>query len=145
MDEAGGFGCDVADKLHSQVGYLLFFAEKQILDGKAARVVLWDLRSHRLKRVGNSSFTVETYGLDECVDVGQLLRGYLAELFGLDLLDKKGLDRGLEEVSFFNVTEAKDTYDRVISDKNTLGSRRSLALTLVWLKQQFRGRISRTC
>jgi hypothetical protein len=83
---------------------------------------------------------VETYGLDECVDAGQLLRVYLAEMRGCDLLDKRTLDAALETVTFSSVTDPKDTYDRVISDKNSLGARRSLALTVAGLKQQLRGK-----
>ena len=83
---------------------------------------------------------VETYGLDECVDAGQLLRGYFAELRGWDLLKKDEVQKAIESVILLNVTDAKDSFDRVTSDKNSLGTRRSLALTMAWLKQQFRQR-----
>jgi len=140
VDEIGKCDGGIEEKVFSQAGYLIFFAEKQLLEGRPGRMVLWDWRSHRLKRVGNSSFVVETYGLDECVDAGQLIRGFLSELRGWNLLDKPNLEQALETVPFMLVTDAKDSYDKVVSDKNTLGTRRSLALTLAWLKQQFRGK-----
>ena len=78
--------------------------------------------------------------MDECVEAGQLIRGYTAELRGWNLLDKKDVTAAQESIPFMVVTDAKDAYDKVVSDKNTLGTRRSLAMTLAWLKQQFRGR-----
>ncbi len=82
VTETGSLGKDAQERVHSQAEYLLIFTEKQILESKAGPMVLWDWRSHRLNCIGNSSFMVETYGLDECVDAGQLLCGYLTEIRG---------------------------------------------------------------
>ena len=93
-----------------------------------------------MKRVGNSSYVVETYGLDECVDACQLLRGVLAEMRGFPM---KGATAqiGLESVECTTVVDAKDTHDKVTTDMGTFGARRRLAFTVAvaWLKQQFRG------
>ena len=64
---------EVGAKEHSQAAYLLFFADPAVLNGGVGRIALWDWRSHRLKRVGNSSYVVETYSLDEMVDAAQLI------------------------------------------------------------------------
>ena len=107
--------------------------------GGVGSIVLWDWRSHRLKRVGNSSSVVETYALDEMVDAAQLLRGVLAELRGHPM-DKAHAADSLESSNFTAVVDAKDTHDKVTMDTSSLGSRRSLGFTVAWLKQQFRGR-----
>jgi hypothetical protein len=127
------------EKVHSQAGYLIFFADAQALTGGVGRIALWDWRSHRLKRVGNSSYVVETYSLDEMVDAAQLLRGLVAELRGRPM-DKANAMGSLESTEFTAVVDAKDTHDKVVSDTSSLGSRRSLGFTVAWLKQQFRGK-----
>eukprot|EP00969_Alexandrium_andersonii_P220518 9740321-Alexandrium_andersonii.AAC.1 len=73
-------------------------------------MVLWGWRSHRLKRVGNSSYMVETYGLGECLDACQLLRGVLAEARGWDVTSKRALEH-LQTVVCAMVVDAKDTHD----------------------------------
>ena len=125
-------------RVHSQAGYLCFFADQTVLRGGSGRVFLLDWRSHRLKRVGNSSYMVGTYGLEGCVDACQLLRGVLAEMRGFPM---KGATAqiGLESVECTTVVDAKDTHDKVTTDLSTIGARRSLAFTVAWLKQQFRG------
>ena len=81
----------------------------------------------------------ETYAFDECVDAGQLLRCYVCDLFGRGFKEKTNVERRLKDIPFVAVTDAKDTHDRIVSDKNSLGTRRSLSLTVAWLRQQVRG------
>ncbi len=49
---------------------------------------------------------------------------------GCDLLERRTVGTALETVTLLKVTDAEDTYDKVVSDKNSFGSRRSVVLTL---------------
>eukprot|EP00972_Heterocapsa_arctica_P075680 11162833-Heterocapsa_arctica.AAC.1 len=63
----------------------------------------------------------------------------MAELRGFPMTGETAQD-GIESIPCTVVADAKDTHDKVTSDSSAFGARRSMAFTVPWLKQQFRGR-----
>ena len=53
---------------HSQGGYLLMLAPKQILDGEATNYIILDWRSFRLPRVSRSSLNAESQACAAAMD-----------------------------------------------------------------------------
>ena len=87
VDESGN--TKAKTKPHSQSGYLVFLADSEVLAGRTGVMNLLDRRSHRLPRVGRSTYAVETMGLEEGVDAAILIRGMFAEFRGHDLRDDR--------------------------------------------------------
>ena len=136
VDESGN--SKAKTKPHSQSGYLVFLADSEVLAGRTGVMNLLDWRSHRLPRVGRSSYAVETMGLEEGVDAAILIRGMFAELRGHDLRDKAVRDRSIDTVTCIAVVDAVDTHDKVSKDTASHGQQRSLAFTVAWLRQMLR-------
>ena len=124
-------------KVFSQSCYLIAFADGELMQGRTGTLVPLDSRSHRIPRVGRSSYAVETMGFEEGVDAAQLIRAMLAELQGHPV-DGRNLLKAVDKVPMLGVIDAKDAHDKVASDNNSWGSLKSLAYTIAWLRQQFR-------
>lgn len=62
---------------HSQGGYLVVLAPKQILDGEGANCVILDWRSFRLPRVSRSSLNAESQACAAAMDSLEYLRTFI--------------------------------------------------------------------
>ena len=135
--ESGSADVPTEEKVHSQAAYLVGYADPSLLSGGTGSFTVLDSRSHRLQRVGRSSYSVETMGLEEAVDAAQLLRGMVAEIKGAPVTGRHALE-SIDKVPCTAVVDAKDTHDKCVSDTSSFGSQKSLAFTIAWLRQQFR-------
>jgi hypothetical protein len=85
------------------------------MDGKTGAFSVTDSRSHRIGRVCRSTYGAELLGAEESFDIGQLIRGIVAEFQGLPVLGRQA-DHVLDSISMRVATDAKDVYDRCSSD-----------------------------
>ena len=60
-----------------------------------------------------------------------------AEFRGMDV-SRPNLETAVETVPMLGVLDAKDSYDRLAKDTTTMGSTRSLAYTVGWMRRVFR-------
>ena len=132
----GTIEVDPMSKVHSQSCYAVLLADESMLEGKMGYFNVIDFRSHRLARVCRSSYAAGTLGAEEGLDSGELCRGFIAEVKGLDMGSKQAF---LEvcKVPLVGVTDAKDSYDRLTMDTG-FGTQKSLCFTLAALRQQLR-------
>ena len=114
-------------KVFSQTCYLIAFADGELMQGRTGTLVPLDSRSHRISRVGRSSYAVETMGFEEGVDAAQLIRAMLAELQGHPV-DGRNLLKAVDKVPMLGVIDAKDAHDKVASDNNSWGSLKILRI-----------------
>ena len=63
----------------SQGGYLLFFADRELLDGKEAKLSIMDWKSWKLKRKVRSSLAAESQALADAVDSLNYLRSFFSQ------------------------------------------------------------------
>jgi hypothetical protein len=89
--------------------------------------------SKKQTRVCRSTYGAELLGAEESFDIGQFIRGVVAELQGIPVLGRH-VDHVLDSISMRVVTDAKDVYDRCSSDTSSYGSQKSLAFTIAWLR-----------
>ena len=83
-----------------------------------------------------STYAAELQGAEEALDNGVFCRGLLAEILGYDVLLKNEEYSG--DIPLNLVTDAKDVYDKGMSDTATYGSQKSLAFTIAWMREMFR-------
>ena len=96
----------------SQGGYLLFFADKDLLDGKESSVSIMDWKSWKLKRKVRSSLAAESQALADAVDNLNYLRLFFAECLISDSIDLRQSDRVLSMMPKAHViTDCKSLYD----------------------------------
>ena len=90
-------------------------ASEALMDGKTGSFSVIDSRSHRIGRVCRSTYGAELLGAEESFDIGQFIRGVVAEFQGIPVLGRH-VDHVLDSISMRVVTDAKDVYDRCSSD-----------------------------
>ena len=129
----GSAGDESLEKLYSQSSYIVLLASEALMDGKTGCFSVIDSRSHRIGRVCRSTYGAELLGAEESFDIGQFIRGVVAEFQGLPVLGRQ-VDHVLDSISMCVVTDAKDVYDRCSSDTSSYGSQKSLAFTIAWLR-----------
>ena len=105
--------------------------------GETGRCCLLDARSHRLQRVCRSTFAAELLGTEEAFDVGQYCRGLLASIAGYPL-ETRHVDTILDAIPLTVVVDAKDVFDKCLSDTPSYGSQKSLAFTVAWIRTMLR-------
>jgi hypothetical protein len=108
-------------------------ASEALMDGKTGSFSVIDSRSHRIGRVWRTTYGAELLGAEESFDIGQFIRGVVAEFQGIPVLGRH-VDHVLDSSSMRVVTDAKDVYDRCSSDTSSYGSQKSLAFTIAWLR-----------
>ena len=79
----------------SQGGYLLFFADKDLIDGKEAKLSIMDWKSWKLKRKVRSSLAAESQALADAVDNLNYMRLFFAECILHDSIDLRQADHVL--------------------------------------------------
>ena len=133
----GGTTGDVSTKVCSQASYVVLLAEEKLMKGETGRCCLLDARSHRLQRVCRSTFAAELLGTEEAFDVGQYCRGLLASISGYPL-EMRHVDTILDAIPLTVVVDAKDVFDKCLSDTPSYGSQKSLAFTVAWIRTMLR-------
>ena len=112
---------------------MVFLGDEKLVKGQTGKFAMIDYRSHRIGRVCRSTYGAELLGAEEGFDVGQFIRGVVAEFQGLQVLGRTG-EKMVNTIGMTVVTDAKDIYDRCSSDTSTYGSQKSLAFTVAWLR-----------
>ena len=137
VNKEGGTTGDVSTKVYSQASYVVLLAEEKLMRGETGRCCLLDARSHRLQRVCRSTFAAELLGTEEAFDVGQYCRGLLASIAGYPL-ETRHVDTILDAIPLTVVVDAKDVFDKCLSDTPSYGSQKSLAFTVAWIRTMLR-------
>lgn len=125
------------ERTFSQSSYMVLFGDKQLMSGEVGNFAVVDARSHRISRVCRSTYAAELLGCEEAMDVGLFTRGIVAEFRGFPIL-ARNIDQVLEVIPLTIVIDAKDVYDRGMSDTSSFGSQKSLAFSVAWLRAQLR-------
>ena len=133
----GSAGENPMSKVYSQAAYIILIADKDLMAGHPGKFTVLDARSHRLARVCRSTFAAELLGVEETFDTGLFCRGSLAECLGFPM-EKPMVESSIDAVPLCVVTDAKDTYDKSMSDTPSFGSQKSLAFTISWLRATLR-------
>eukprot|EP00959_Pyramimonas_sp_CCMP1952_P430413 9014723-Pyramimonas_sp.AAC.1 len=68
------------EKIGTQAGFLILFADRALVDGGAGRFSLLEGESHKLKRAARSSYAAEVISVGDAVDVAQGMRDQIAEM-----------------------------------------------------------------
>ena len=136
VTRSGGEDGTLQTKTFSQAAYLILIGDRALMSGKEGQCTFLDGRSHRLSRVCRSTYAAELQGAEEALDNGVFCRGLLAELLGYEVLTKHEEYSG--DIPLNIVTDAKDVYDKGMSDTATYGSQKSLAFTIAWMREMFR-------
>ena len=82
----------------SQGGYLIFFADRALLEGKNALMKILDWRSWKLKRVCRSSLAAETQAFTDAIDQLNWLRLFLADILAPKALDLRKVEELLQSL-----------------------------------------------
>ena len=77
----------------SQGGYLLFFSDKDLLEGKEAKVSIMDWKSWKLKRKVRSSLAAESQAFADAVDHLNYMRLFFDECILHNSIDIRQADR----------------------------------------------------
>ena len=133
----GGADAPMKEKTYSQSSFFVLLADKALMGGKEGSFCLLDARSHRLPKVCRSTFGAELLGAEEAFDVGQYVRGVMADFLGYPM-ENRHVDAILDAVPLTVVTDAKDTFDKCSSDTPSFGSQKSLAFTTTWIRSILR-------
>ena len=133
----GSPGEEPLERLYSQSCYFVLFVEKEMLEGKTGGFTVLDGRSHRLPRVCRSTFAAELLGAEEAFDIGQYTRGFMASILGYPLLSRH-VDAATDAIPLCVVTDAKDVFDKSVSDTHSYGSQKSLVFTISWIRGMLR-------
>ena len=120
-------------KTFSQAAFMVL--DRNLMAGREGQCAFIDGRSHRVSRVCRSTYSAELQGAEEALDNGVFSRGLLADVLGWDVLDKT--EDYNEEIPLNLVTDAKDVYDKGMTDTATYGSQKSLASTIAWMGEDF--------
>jgi len=137
VNKDGSTAGDVTTKVFSQASYVVLIAEEKMMPGESGKFCLLDARSHRLQRVCRSTFSAELLGTEEAFDVGQYCRGLVASLRGYPMAVRH-VDSILEAIPMTVVVDAKDVFDKCLSDTPSYGSQKSLAFTVAWIRTMLR-------
>ena len=98
-------------KRYQSIGsYYLFLANKEILEGKAARANLLAFHSSQTKRVCRSTLAAEASHLSEAVEAGDWLAVLLDEALHGEQ-DLKRWDRIVEQRKRVYVTDSQSVFD----------------------------------
>eukprot|EP00959_Pyramimonas_sp_CCMP1952_P352092 7377131-Pyramimonas_sp.AAC.1 len=104
------------EKIDAQGGYLILFADRQLVDGGVGRFSLLGGKSHKLKRAARNSYLAEVIAVGDAVDVAQGLRGQIAEMLCGPTPRGAGMKLSGWLVPASVVTDSEDGHDRLNSD-----------------------------
>ena len=90
----------------SQGGYLLFFADQALFEGKEASISIMDWKSWKLKRKVRSSLAAESQALADAVDTLNYARLFFAECIVAEPLDLRQADKILSLLPQAHVPES---------------------------------------
>ena len=94
----------------AQVGCVIMFADRALLEGVAAPVIQVSWRSHRSKRVVTSAFVAEAMGLPGTIAQSKWVRAsWIEEVLGLNLRKWREQENVLLLIS---ATDSKGKYDQ---------------------------------
>ena len=133
----GTVGDEPMERVYSQSGYIILIADEDLLAGREGQFTVLDARSHRLARVCRSTYAAELMGTEETFDVGQYCRGCLAEARGYPM-GQQFNEASVDAIPLTVVVDAKDVFDKCLSDTPSFGSQKSLAFTVSWLRSTLR-------
>lgn len=98
------------DKTESQGGYVMGIGVAQDGYVKPFNVICW--KTHKLRRRARSTLAAETQAAGESVEMGELIRSYLAEFKYGDRLNLKQRDI-IYTIPMMGITDCRDLYDCV--------------------------------
>ena len=136
VTRSGGAEGTIFTKVFSQSAYLVLVGDRDLMEGREGWFGVLDSRSHRLGRVCRSTFGAELLGSEEAFDAGIFCRGLFAESKGFEVL--KSDESYVCHVPLGVVSDAKDVYDKSVSDTPTYGSQKSLAFSVAWIREVLR-------
>ncbi|CAK9107120.1 unnamed protein product [Durusdinium trenchii] len=136
VTRSGGADGSIFTKVFSQAAYLVLVGDRDLMEGREGKFGVLDSRSHRLSRVCRSTFGAELLGSEEAFDAGLFCRGLFAEAQGFDVLRGDSCYAG--SVPLGLVSDAKDVFDKSVSDTPTYGSQKSLAFSVAWIREVLR-------
>ena len=136
VTRSGGADGSIFTKVFSQAAYLVLVGDRDLMEGREGKFGVLDSRSHRLSRVCRSTFGAELLGTEEAFDAGLFCRGLFAEAQGFDVLRGDSCYAG--SVPLGLVSDAKDVFDKSVSDTPTYGSQKSLAFSVAWVREVLR-------
>ena len=100
----------------SQGGYLLFFSDTDLFEGKEADISIMDWKSWKLKRKVRSSLAAESQALADAVDNLNYMRLFFAECIVAEPIDLRKADQVLSLLPKAHViTDCKSLYDALES------------------------------
>ena len=126
-----------AEKVFSQACAFVLLADDDLLAGREGKFNILDARSHRIPRVCRSSYSAETLGAEEAMDMGLLCRGFVAGVRDYLTVGKLS-ERSLDKVPLTLVVDAKDVHDKGNSDTASYGTQKSLAFVVAWMRAVLR-------
>ena len=118
-------------------GYFLLLANREILEGKEARVNIVAYHSTLTKRVCRSTLAAEASHLAEAVEAGDWVTVLLEEALsgGVDL---KNWDRLIEQRQRVYITDARSVYDYLSKDATSTSSDKRMAIEGALLRETVR-------
>ena len=118
-------------------GYFLLLANRDILDGKEARVNIISYHSTLTKRVCRSTLAAEASHLAEAVEAGDWVTVLLEEALngGVDL---KNWDRVIEQRQRVYITDARSVFDYLSKDATSTSSDKRMAIEGALLRETVR-------
>eukprot|EP00439_Symbiodinium_sp_Y106_P030299 s2423_g3.t1 len=126
-----------AEKVFSQACAFVLLADDDLLAGREGKFNILDARSHRIPRVCRSSYSAETLGAEEAMDMGLLCRGFVAGVRDYLTVGKLS-ERSLDKVPLTLVVDAKDVHDKGNSDTASYGTQKSPAFVVAWMRAVLR-------
>ena len=125
-------------KRYQSIGsYYLFLANKEILEGKAARANLLAFHSSQTKRVCRSTLAAEASHLSEAVEAGDWLAVLLDEALHGEQ-DLKRWDRIVEQRKRVYVTDSQSVFDYLHKDSTSTSSDKRMAIEGALLRETVR-------
>ena len=128
---------DSIKRYQSIGGYYLFLANKEILEGKAARANLLAFHSSQTKRVCRSTLAAEASHLSEAVEAGDWLAVLLDEALHGEQ-DLKRWDRIVEQRKRVYVTDSQSVFDYLHKDSTSTSSDKRMAIEGALLRETVR-------
>ena len=118
-------------------GYFLLLANKEILEGREARVNIVAYHSTLTKRVCRSTLAAEASHLAEAVEAGDWVTVLLEEALsgGVDL---KNWDRVIEQRQRVYITDARSVFDYLSKDATSTSSDKRMAIEGALLRETVR-------
>ena len=106
----------VTQKVCTQGGFLILWADDSLVQGGMGRFSLLDGKSFKLKRAARSSYAAEVVAVGEVVDEAQGIRDQLAEMLYGRVPRGAAMKMSGWQVPLTLVTDSKDGHDRLNSD-----------------------------